>query len=420
MTPEERYICAFPGRRDGYEVPAALAEDSRLAKFLTDFYWSGATATLGKRLLPRDLLRKARTRRHPDIPDDQVRVLWSSSAHRKWEELCGRPSGIRYAREGIRFAEAARDEARRHRAHLFLYPPCSHEAFTAAYPRHQPRRVLFQFHPQLDYQERTLREDLKRYPEMIESFHEADDELPEVLKRRDRDSWRDAELIVCASSFTKETLLTEGAEPSRCVVIPYGSDPVADNNDAIETARPRMGFRALFVGTGSQRKGLHHLLRAWNMARLPADSSLTLVTRHYDPGLRPALAASKRTTILSGGISPLDLQRLYATSTLFVMPSLIEGFGAVFLEAMRRGCPVLGTTHTCLPDIGTEAEGVFLTPVADPAALAERLETLAATLPGDNALRRAAALRAAEFTWVRFRQTLLRTLDTAFDRTPSK
>ena len=416
LSSDKNYVCAFPGRRDSYEVPAALAEDGRLARFLTDFYWSGLTAALGGRLLSHKLLLKARMRRHPAISDDRVRVLWSSSAHRKLDEFRGRLPGIRYACEGIRFAEAARDEARRQRAHLFLYPPCSHEAFTAAYPRHQPRRVLFQFHPQLDYQERLLRADLEKHPEMIQSFHEADDELPERLKRRDRDSWRDADLVVCASSFTRETLLTEGADPGRCVIIPYGSNQLANDDDASEKPAPQAGFHALFVGTGSQRKGLHHLLTAWNLAKLPADSSLTLVVRQYDPGLQSALSTSRKTTILSDGISPSELARLYATSTLFVMPSLIEGFGAVFLEAMHQGCPVLGTTHTCLPDIGSEAEGVFLTPVGDPEALAARLEALAATLPGQSDLRRAAALRATQFTWPRFRQRLLRSLDTMTPR----
>ena len=55
--------------------------------------------------------------------------------------------------------------------------------------------------------------------------------------------------------------------------------------------RPR--FRALFVGSGVQRKGLHHLLHAWHRARLPADSELTLVCRNLDPGLEELVIRSR-------------------------------------------------------------------------------------------------------------------------------
>ena len=42
------------------------------------------------------------------------------------------------------------------------------------------------------------------------------------------------------------------------------------------------------------------------------------------------------------------------------MPSLVEGFGQVYLEALAQGCPVLGTANTCLPDLGGEADAIFL------------------------------------------------------------
>jgi glycosyltransferase involved in cell wall biosynthesis len=410
---QQRFICGFPGRRDGYQVPAALAERGRLELFLTDFYWSGVTESIAKMIFPARRIGPARLRQHPAIPEQCVRVLWSSSLRRCVDTMFKCAPALRYAMEGIRFAEAARDEARRRHADLLLYPPCSHEAFTAAYPRRQPRRILFQFHPHPSYQERLLRSDLKENPEMIRSFHdEAGDELPDPLKKRDQDAWRDADLVICASSFTQNTLLEAGADSARCIVIPYGIDDTIIKGE--DSPPPRAGFHVLFVGTGSQRKGLHHLLRAWNIAKLPKESSLTIVSRHSDPGLNSALTASRRTTLLSGGVSARELKNLYATSTLFAMPSLIEGFGAVFLEAMSHGCPVLGTSHTCLPDLGAESEGVFLTPIGDSTAMAARLESLAVALPCNLALRRAAADRAMEFTWPRFRHGLNLALDATY------
>ena len=85
----------------------------------------------------------------------------------------------------------------------------------------------------------------------------------------------------------------------------------------------------------------------------------------------------------------------------------MEGFGQVYLEALSYGCPVLGTPNTCLPDLGTEEDGVFLTPAGDVEDLAGTLERLATFLPDRLALRKHAHACAGRFTWERFRQTIV-------------
>ena len=41
---KNEYVTAFPGRRDSYQVPLALFENGRLAKFVTDAYDAGNLA----------------------------------------------------------------------------------------------------------------------------------------------------------------------------------------------------------------------------------------------------------------------------------------------------------------------------------------------------------------------------------------
>ena len=186
------------------------------------------------------------------------------------------------------------------------------------------------------------------------------------------------------------------------MVVPYGIETAADTPPAED---PPTGFEVSFVGSGVQRKGLHHLLRAWEGARLPASSRLTLVCRVLDLGLRERIARTPRVRLLPG-VGASELADCYRRSTLLAMPSLTEGFGQVYLEALAHGCPVLGTAHTCLPDLGGEVDGVFLTPPANLEALASRLEELAARLPGQAALRDRARACARAFTWPRFRQAI--------------
>ena len=87
------------------------------------------------------------------------------------------------------------------------------------------------------------------------------------------------------------------------------------------------------------------------------------------------------------------------------MPSLVEGFGQVYLEALAEGCPVLGTRNTALPDIAGEA--VNIVDAGDIDQLIARLESLSQTLPGNTSIRKAAQKCAADFTWSRFRQSLI-------------
>jgi glycosyltransferase involved in cell wall biosynthesis len=169
----------------------------------------------------------------------------------------------------------------------------------------------------------------------------------------------------------------------------------------VEESRPS-AFRALFVGSGGRRKGLHHLLLAWQRAKLPPGSELMLVCRVIDGPIR-ALAESTQGVSIVPRASDAELDVLYRRSALFVMPSLVEGFGHVYLEALARGCPVLGTEQTALPDLGSEADAIFTCPAGDVDALASRLERLSERLLDDAGLRSAARRTAAKYPWSAFR-----------------
>ncbi len=400
-----RYVCAFPGTRDRYQVPLALAEADQLDVFITDLYATPPLRRLAP-LLPGPVRAKLAGRHAPGLPAGAVQLHWSAALRRHAREALGRPAAQTWALVDVAFAEAAAAAARRHRSDLLLYAHYAWEALTADYA-HDPRRVVFYFHPHPALERRVLAEDVAAHPAVAASYRaEVREDVPAALNRRLERAWEPADLILCASTFTKRSLVEAGADPARCRVVPYG---VALPERA-SLAAPE-AFEALFVGSGVQRKGLHHLLLAWRRAALPPGSRLTLVCRSLDPGLEAAVGEAEGVE-LRRGVGGAELARLYARSALFVMPSLVEGFGHVYLEALGAGCPVLGTAHTALPDLGGEADGIFLTEPADVDALATALERAARTLPGDDGLRAAARRCAERFTWPRFRQGLREALET--------
>jgi glycosyltransferase involved in cell wall biosynthesis len=210
-----------------------------------------------------------------------------------------------------------------------------------------------------------------------------------------------ADHVVCASQFTRATLLEAGANNGRISVIPYG---VTLPTESDEVERDQI-FHVLFVGSGIQRKGLHHLLLAWRRARLPAGSVLTLVCRILEPAFAPMIASTPSVRLMRE-VTYAQLARLYRSATLFAMPSLVEGFGQVYLEALSYGLPVLGTRHTCVPDLGDEVDGVYCHTVGDLDALIDALERLSKILPGKRDMNRQARLCAARFSWERFRSNI--------------
>ena len=93
-----------------------------------------------------------------------------------------------------------------------------------------------------------------------------------------------------------------------------------------------------------------------------------------------------------------DVPRLMAASDVFVMSSLWEGLGLVFLEAMATGLPVLGSRVSAIPEVVSEGVTGLLVEPGDPADMAAGMERLL----GDAALRAALGAAGPEVVSERF------------------
>jgi glycosyltransferase involved in cell wall biosynthesis len=398
------YICAFRGRRDSYQVPVALAEAGKLDRFITDHY-CGLPERLLARLLPQRLAESVRGRFDDGLPEALVRRLRWTAAAEAAARLSKTPAAI-FDMFDPRYGVIAACEARRLKSDLLMYSPYAWEAFSAPF-EHSPRKVLFQYHPHFAIEDAILKADRTASEKLGIEFSGRLDGIGEGnsgVRLRADSAWQIADRVLCASAFTKQSLVEVGADPAKISVVPYGVHFAPPRIDG-EPRQPDDGFHALFVGSGLQRKGLHHLLLAWRRARLPPMARLTVVARVIDPGLVPLLETTPGVHVLRG-VTGEELRRLYDSATVFVMPSLVEGFGQVYLEALARGLPTIGTRNTCIPDIGSEAEGIFLTTPGKIDELAALLERLSVQLHDNFDIRRKAALHAHQFTWARFRSAL--------------
>ena len=277
------YVCAFRGRRDSYQVPLALAESAQLDEFITDAYAAAWLQTAARFGPARRLGQMCASDQSRASLAQRVRSLWGTTAleHLRCHKL-GFSRLITYGRLDRRFSLAAASRARKTRSNLLLYSSYAWEAFTSPYS-HSPRRVLFQYHPHSELESQIVSADSASYPNIGESFvGTARADLPEELVRRERDCWKHADLVVCASTFTKQSMIAVGMDPTKCRVIPYGIDVPEQVAHKPPPDIFQSRFRRLWR---PKRKGLHHLLLAWQRASLPVSSKLLLVCRVMDQGI---------------------------------------------------------------------------------------------------------------------------------------
>jgi glycosyltransferase involved in cell wall biosynthesis len=255
------------------------------------------------------------------------------------------------------------------------------------------RVVDFEYHPLPGLTLDLMREDAARFPEAAWSWarerHYASLEAVTA-------GWKHADAVVCASTMTARSLIHAGCEAERITVVPYGFAATG----LAPSRQPDGPARFLFVGQGVQRKGLHHLLRAWREVD-PARARLTLVCYAIDPGI--AELARQPGVELLGRQDRGDLEAQFRAADVFVMPSLVEGFGLTYLEALAAGCHVVGTANTGLPDLPLSVAACTLVPPGDIQTIAAALNRLVARREAGLLDPAAMALEAGRWSWEQFR-----------------
>ncbi len=151
-----------------------------------------------------------------------------------------------------------------------------------------------------------------------------------------------------------------------------------------------------------QRKGLPLLIRAAGavLARLPG-TEFWVVGQDKAAEHMKNLCRSfgvERAFRFFGLRSQAELLDFYVEADVFVMPSLVEAFGVVFLEAMAAGVPVIGTRVGGIPElIEHESNGLLAEP-EDAAGLAELLCRALADAGLQDRLRENGRRTARQFT----------------------
>jgi glycosyltransferase involved in cell wall biosynthesis len=181
--------------------------------------------------------------------------------------------------------------------------------------------------------------------------------------------------------------------------------------DTISALLERMGIRGPYIfniGGVDVRKNLPVLIRAFHQILPEIPESIQLViggAPHSDnPTVFPPLAplihelGLDARVVLTGRVSEEDKLGLMQGATVYVTPSLYEGFGLSVLEAMACGIPAVAANRTSFPEIVGDA-GLLTEPRVQEVADAMRTVLTNEALRVDLAHR--GVERARQFHWRR-------------------
>ena len=188
-------------------------------------------------------------------------------------------------------------------------------------------------------------------------------------------SLKNAELLLAISGHSRQEAMAALQLPGERVVnISSAVGPEFHPRVLDETARAEMyarfGLRGNFImytGGIDFRKNIEGLIEAYALlpGTLRGRYQLAVVCSIQDHDrVRLQRVVAKfglpgNDVVFTGYVSDQDLVALYNSTSLFVFPSLQEGFGLPALEAMSCGAPTIGSNNSSIPEVIGRADALF-------------------------------------------------------------
>ncbi len=220
---------------------------------------------------------------------------------------------------------------------------------------------------------------------------------------------RKADRIIAISEATKRDLIRILGTPSEKIQVVHLANSLRSSpGQRILSLAPYF----LFVGSRAGYKNFGLALEAFARSSLKQDFQFACFGG-------PPFSAKEQERIHSLGLqkhvgyfsgSDEVLAGLYQHATIFIYPSLYEGFGLPVLEAMHYGCPVICANTSSLPEIAGDAARFF-----DPRSvesLTDAIEEVAYSAEKRSTLAQAGRAQEAKFSWDRCARETVATYQT--------
>jgi glycosyltransferase involved in cell wall biosynthesis len=231
-------------------------------------------------------------------------------------------------------------------------------------------------------------------------------------------SVRQATAVVTDSHYSKDQIVRRyRVSENKVFVCHIAPDPLFQplaDRTKLDDVRRRYNTGACYVLCVSvlqPRKNVETLVQAFTTVKRATDipCKLVIVGPHWWQATRIENAVREsgleHEIVMTGQVPQEDLVALYNAATVFVFPSLYEGFGLPPLEAMACGTPVICSNATSLPEVVGNAALTFT-----PTDVRALVQALMLVLQDEHQRQRLTVLgleRASQFKWTAAASKLL-------------
>lgn len=227
-------------------------------------------------------------------------------------------------------------------------------------------------------------------------------------QRLEKETYLKADKVFVMGPHVRTSLIDfYGLDPKKVVAVGGGSNITTKLNKNPEFREKSYKDRVLlFVGRDFKRKGGGDLLQAFEIVKKKfKDAKLTIV------GCRPKVKIDGVEVV--GELNPDQLEKYYEKAQVFVMPSLFEPWGNVWIEAMTYQLSCIGTNVGSIPYIVEDGKTGFIVQPKNPKEIAERLIYLFENPHIMEQFGRGGFLRAIKnFTWEKVVDTIAKEIAT--------
>ncbi len=199
------------------------------------------------------------------------------------------------------------------------------------------------------------------------------------LSRLEKRNARHAQGVLTTSDYCRSAIECHYGVPSeRVSIVPEGIDLARWQRIAATTPHSSDGATILCVARQYPRKRVTDLLRAMVIVRraIPQAHAVIIGDGPEHMAIRNLAAEldlGDSVRLLGAVTDDDDVARAYQQADIFCLPSVQEGFGIAFLEAMASGLPIVATNTTAIPEVVPDGRAGVLVPPGDVAALAGSL-----------------------------------------------
>ena len=196
-----------------------------------------------------------------------------------------------------------------------------------------------------------------------------------------------ADLVIVHSRFSGEYLKKQLKLTNRIEVLAHGCDPPNTVPPYPDT------FTVGHLSVNGPDKGQIYLIRAWH--NLGLDNAKLLI-------------AGYRTERWGGLGYITDPSSFYPKITVYVQPTVTEGFGITVLEAMSYGRPIIVTEGAGVMELIEDGKDGFVVPIRDPDAISEKIKYFYNNPSEVERMGRNAREKAEKFTWNKIRSEYIK------------